>query len=644
MFKNKKHSINIKRLGKTAQRKISLGKMIGQKKREIEAMEKDPGLKHINISKGIWREKPVSPEEYIYGKKFLASSEGEIYPKITENLQVLFSGEDYMPIAEIVLMCAGFGSGKSTWAGLAESYFFYWNTCLKNIKGFYGHKKTATYTFMNIAPTSDQAKKIIFSEIQNNIISCEWFVDAGFIIDPNIASKIKFKNFKDIEIVPGNSSKSISTGYNLLMGAVDECAADDCFVTKTEDLFFDIFQKLNVRRLSRFRQSPCKGLIVCTTTAGTEERTFEKMLFELEAKYKQDYGHLGDDIVKKRMWDTPMQMTDGKYLIRRDPVWEVNPKYDSEIKKKETFHIIVTKADRRGNKIIYEMDVPNSLEGEYKKNGSSFQRNQAAIPCSAVNRFFNDMVSRRYNKDRRDPLPNPLDQFTSALLPFYPNDAWEILLKSEDIKSDPKKVYYAHCDLSKLNDHVGFCVAHRGPDHMAENIVYPTVVIDLCVSFVSDGKKEIRISDVKNFILNVKNVLGFALAKITFDQYQSLQTIQDFESLGMLAEREPCSKASFISLKELWYSDPCRLDIFYDAQLWWEVERLEDKGRVVEKSTGATDDEVECLARAVEEAMAGEMPKNIKPRSVRGFIGQGRYSNNGINTGSNSGYVGDMNT
>lgn len=608
----------------SATKKINLQKIIEKKKSEVEALESDDGAKRINIIKSVWREKPVSPEEFIFGKNFINATEGEIYPKLIENLNVFFSGEDYMPIAEIILWSAGFGAGKSTGAALAESYFFYWNTCLKNCKNFYGHKQSTLYAFMNIAPSEEQAKKIVFSEIQNNIMSCDWFANSGYEIDENIASKIKFKNSRDIEIIPASSSKKFTTGYNLLFCEIDECAADDCFITKEEDLFFDIFQKVNVRRNSRFRYAPCKGLIICTTTAGTEDRYFEKLLFDVESRYAEKYPDKTTEEMNKIKWNTPIDTPDGKVLIRRDPVWRVNPKYKEEIDKGEVFTITISRTNRKGNKIIYELnDVPKSLEHEYQIDGAKFQRNQAAIPCTAISRFFGDIIKNRFNPNRQDPLPNPLDNMTGKLMPFYPDDAWNVL--SNEFKGDRNLTYYVHGDLSKTHDHVGLCIGHRGGNVSIDNVIYPTVVIDLCVSFVSDGKREIKISSVKEFILRLRNERNFIFSKITFDQYQSLQTLQDFTTHGMLAEKVSCTKASFIALKELWYSDPCRLDIFYDNQLWWEIERLEDKGRIVEKSIGATDDEVECLARVVEESLAGETPVVTKPRVASGIVGTGRY-------------------
>jgi hypothetical protein len=603
--------------------KINLDALISSKKSEVADLSNNIVIK--NSKNATWKERPPSPEEAIFGKNYLNCNEKEIFPKIIENLKILFSGEDYAPISEIFFFNAGFGAGKSTFAYLAEYYFLLWNLHLKSMCTFYGQMQGSKFAFMNVGPTANKAKDIVFSGLYTNVNKCKWFERNGFVIDPQVTSRIKFKGYPELEIMPAESSlKSAPTGFNLLFCGVDECAADDCFITKTEDLFQDIFYMVNNRRKSRFEYAACKGLVICTSTAGTEARYFEEFMFEAECRYKNEYKEFAKDRIK----DTPISVPHGKVMIRRHPSWEVNPKYQPDIDAGHTFHISIMREDRKGEKIVYELDVPKSLEAEYRDNPERFLRNNASIPAMAISRFFKelDRIKENINRARVDPLPNPISP-EGKLLPFYPNDAWQMLDGSFFADDDPSVRYYAHIDLATINDHVGLCVGHRGPDVTIDGVGFKTAIIDLSASFVSNGVKEIRIKDVKKFFINLLQKRGFQFRfnKITLDQYQSTETIQDFNSLGMLCEKKRPTVVSFNCLKELWYGQ--RLDIFYDNQLLWEAERLEDKGTVIEKSIGATDDEIECVARVVEEILAGDAPEAPpRPRVAKGIIGVGGFN------------------
>lgn len=601
--------------------KINIDSLIKNKKEEVANTS---SATEIRTSKNAtWKEKPPSPEEAIFGKHYLHCEEKEIFPKIIENLNILFSGEDYAPISEIFFFNAGFGAGKSTFAYLAEYYFLLWNLHLKSMCTFYGQMQGSKFAFMNVGPTANKAKDIVFSGLYTNVNKCKWFEKNGYTIDPQVTSRIKFKGYPELEIMPAESSlKSAPTGFNLLFCGVDECAADDCFITKTEDLFQDIFYMVNNRRKSRFEYADCKGLIICTSTAGTESRYFEEFMFEIECQYKERYP----EDTKSRIIDTPIKAPHGKVMIRRHPSWEVNPKYQFDIDKGNTFHLTIARENRRGDKVAYELDVPKSLEAEYRDNPERFLRNNASIPAMAISRFFKelDRIKENINKTRLDPLPNPISS-DGKLLPFYPDEAWQMLDANFCAEDDIR--YYAHIDLATINDHVGLCIGHRGEDVVIDGVPFKTAIIDLSASFVSDGSKEIKIKDVKKFFINVlqKRNFQYKFNKITLDQYQSTETIQDFTALGMLCEKKRVTVLSFNCLKELWYGK--RLDIFYDNQLLWEAERLEDKGTVVEKSIGATDDEIECVARVVEEVLAGDAPEAPKrPRVSKGIVGVGGFN------------------
>jgi hypothetical protein len=214
--------------------------------------------------------------------------------------------------------------------------------------------------------------------------------------------------------------------------------------------------------------------------------------------------------------------------------------------------------------------------------------------------------------------------------------AWESL--PDWFVGDPGHYYYCHVDLGtggtkgSGRDACGLAIGHRGEDVERNGIILPSVVIDLSIRFKASGKKmvvhsteggkttskkkgeEIDISAVREFILRLGYDKGFNFAKITYDGFQSLETLQTFEKMGYLAEKVGCTKDSWDNMRTMWYDN--RIDIFYDNWLLYEMNKLEDKGAKVDHAVGASNDEGECVARVIEMAVEGELPVIKKPRAI----------------------------
>ncbi len=190
-------------------------------------------------------------------------------------------------------------------------------------------------------------------------------------------------------------------------------------------------------------------------------------------------------------------------------------------------------------------------------------------------------------------------------------------------------VHNCHIDLgtggtrSSGRDACGVSLSHRGPDIIRADIAYPTVVVDLSIRFKASKRKlkteggisqrtvdEIDISDVREFIIKLDRERGFNFAKITYDGFNSLETLQTLQKLGYEAERAACNKDTWDNCRSLWYDG--KIDIFEDEWLLYEMSKLEDKGDYVDHGVGGHDDEAQAMARAVEMAIEGFKP-DIKP-------------------------------
>jgi len=576
---------------------------------DIGIFEKE--LDSVEPLDDIWASAPPSPHEIIHSKHFL--NRPNLYPSVQEDMEILFSGPNYAPICEVFLDDKGLGSGKSTEMAVCACIMLIRLFHLKNIETYFNLEKgIAQLALYNLAPTARVAADIVFRRYQVMLESMPWFKEHGIRINPNVTSRIEFMD-KPVVIQPGNSSRAFGVGYDTFMCMIDECAADEGFETKDKDYFLDLFEAANERRRSRFVDTPEKGLMFCASSAGTENRAFEKMITEIEEKYE-------DDSTLNPKTD-PIDHEMGKVLIRRQSAFIANPKHKKLIDMGEYFEHTVVREPRINKKITYTVKIPNTFKRRFDLNPAKLLRNMCAIPSMAISNFFTDwdkVLNCVRSSNRVDPYPNKVDEY-GYLTEVSPPEVWRDL--PDNFHGINGLLYYLHCDLAISGDGCGLAFGHRMPNIIYEGMALPKVGIDLSICFQGSLQKKIQIAEVKQFIIDLHVKRGFQFAKITFDGFQSVQTMQELENSGYIVEKSGIKKSAFEVLMELLYDN--RLDWYEDDWALGEAKRLEDKGNVVEKSLGSTDDEIECVAKVAEESVIGELPKNMPSQRALGFASKG---------------------
>lgn len=636
-----------------------------------EEHKKETDGKKVLQHKVIWDQFPVSPEEFILSPDFLDDKrKRNIWPAVREDMIQIFSGKDrrgrvdYSPACNLFLDCEGLGSGKSTKIALLITYTVYWLHCLKNPFKYFGLSDLGTtISIMNVAPTEEKAKRIVYQKLYAMLHQIPWFHDMGYMPDKRFRNELRFYKQPNVtriskeeldQLVPfvvlraGAGKPASIVGEDVYTGVVDEAASDGGFeLLDGTDRCEQIFEVLNTRRKSRFVD---RGINYFISSAGTEDRWLEQMIMKTEEHCKI-HGLDPKGVI---------EIDDLKIMYRRRASYDANPKFRHE----DTFQYVVEKTTEKGTKINYPLEIPMSFRRNMETQPEKTLRDICALPTMAYSPFFTDMPRiRSYcNKNRVDPLPDggkdtvlyPLCKKCTGAQPQADvmSCAYERL--PGDFRGTQGTWYYCHVDLGtggtrkSGRDACGFAIAHRGPNVERNGTLLPTVVVDLAIRFKADKKKvevrrnvdgkvqtmkkieEVDLAAVREFILRLDREKGFRFAKITYDGFQSLETVQTLQKLGYLAERAPCNKDTWDNLRTMWYDD--RIDIFEDGWLLYELSKLEDKGAKVDHAVGASNDEAEAVARAVEMCIEGEMPEIRKPRAMprmahgiagRSFMGGG---------------------
>jgi hypothetical protein len=605
----------------------------------------------------IWKHDAVSPKEFIKSAHFINDKQGLIWPAIIEDMEVIFSKRDkfgrksYFPSVHYFLDDEGIGSGKSTKSAIFNAYMAHILLSLRDPLAYF-NLFSSSLLFMNVAPTESKAKDIVFSKTMNFINRCAWFRETHNLPEPRLKSMLKFyghintqgiteRELQELDrlertgkadtmptliIAPGSSAISAVTGADLFMGMVDEACSDDGFETQNEDKAGPIISNMDERRVSRFHD---EGMVMAISSAGHEERWMEQEITRVEVFRKMN--NIPDS--------EPITEMDGRrYLVRRRPSYKANPIYNGYFERGDTFTYVAQRETEEGIILEDKLEIPNVFQEKFLREPETSLRNICAISTISVHRWITDWngLISQINQERSDPCPdngpdNPLTiQMVKASLPptWYGNG---------------NTFYYAHIDLatggtsSSNKDGCGIAIAHRGEDLTRgegdQKIKMSKVVLDLSIRLKTHGKStrqntengaivrasesEIKLAEVRDFLIWCHQDRGFKFAKISFDGWQSLDSVQILSDLGYLCDQEPVTNDDYDTLAEIWYDG--RLDTYYDKHALWEMRRLErKKNGKIEKSPGSSDDEIECVAKVVKHVVEGEMPE-IKKKRATGF-------------------------
>lgn len=296
----------------------------------------------------------------------------------------------------------------------------------------------------------------------------------------------------------------------------------------------------------------------------------EDMFNALHSRIKNRFGDKGlmvmisspryvDDFIEKKMKEAE---TNPQIFSTRKKLWESKP------------------ASRFSGEWIDfgEYKIPAEFEIEAKRNPEAFKRDYMALPALALEPYFKNisLVEKCIDPD----IESPFDENGKLKATF---------------RGKTGKWYYIHIDLSHRRDATGFAMAHDEGDK---------VVVDLMLRIQAPPEGEIKFSDIRERIYELKE-RGFRIHKVTFDGWQSIDSMQILQKNGYRCETVSVDKdtAAYDTLKEKIQEGKLRF-YRYDPFLQ-EAQRLElvDGNKVDHPHNGGSKDVADAVAGAVFQAV-----------------------------------------
>lgn len=147
---------------------------------------------------------------------------------------------------------------------------------------------------------------------------------------------------------------------------------------------------------------------------------------------------------------------------------------------------------------------------KFKRNYNVAMRDFASISIGTKEDFCKDklLLEHKWNTSRLSPM-----KADGAYLEWF--------------KPGPYN-YYMHGDLGATRDRAGFCLGHY-------DRIKNKVVIDLMISLVPTEGQPLKFSAMQRLVVELHK-MGFDIKKVTYDQWQSMETRQRLQDRGMEAE------------------------------------------------------------------------------------------------------------
>ena len=509
----------------------------------------------------IWRMPMVGIDSFIEDEFYLGKMTRGwkgVYPLLRQVARDIMEWS-YNEVAAVCWL----GSWKSFIASLVACYVTHHLLCLRNAHGFYKLIRDKHIGVINMGLTATQAQKVVFESIKNFVLNSEFFSQLRPVEKQGY---IEFEK-EMVIMMSGNSKASTQLWYNIFCAILDEASfyyeaaegTKDQSNNEKTSVAQGIYEGLKWRIASRFWEHGLNMMI-------SSPRTLSDFIM----KKMQDAAYI-DKATGQKMFPRIYGIQFPTWKVKDPSVYEGQKTFffnsrnnailTDPVEEIEKIHPVNKLSDPVFDYDRYVWEIPESFYVDFVKNPNKAKRDIWALPSEAIDGF---LIPERiiFNMEREDPvLWNGKYKFPERPL---------------------RTLYYVHIDIG-LNrnwvwDFTGFVMWHAEGFYKDEatNETRLKIKIDLVERIgVSPGKQEVDISEIRERIYTLK-AMGYNIALVTLDQFQSKEMLQILKKKGIRAEYLSIDRTidPYNQMKEAFYEQ--RLDVYYNEHLHRELVQLEE--------------------------------------------------------------------
>lgn len=508
----------------------------------IQALETDPG----------YERQPVDAVTFIQGREYLnlriGPNKGEVWPRIAEDLVRFFEG-NYI---ELVLF-GGIGCGKTTFAELAMLYMIYRCSCLSDPQRTYGLLEGSTIAFANVSINITQAKRVIFKDLLARIRLSPYFRDV-FPPNPHVTSELRFP--KGIWAAPMGSVESNVLGLHIFGGVMDESnamavvgnsklAVDGRAFDTAVEMYNAIYRRIYTRFME---QGEIPGKLIALSSSKHPDDFTERKAREAE--------------------------TNPQILALRYAIWEVKPRSTFlpetfRVEVGDAVHLSrVLEAGEAPRPDAEILEPPLDFLPLFKTDPDGAVRDIGGRAKVAVSAYIKrrDTIEAAIDTTREHPFPTE-DLVSAAEFPLIVE---RLVSRGQNgggwkPRWHPTLPRTAHVDLGLTKDAAGIAIGcspgfkrvlrvNPSTGEQYEDSA-PLLWYDVLVSVRAPQGGEVDFAGIRRSLLLPLHQLGFRLRRVTYDGWQSQESVQAWRAIGIESDvlSVDLDTAAYDALKDALY-------------------------------------------------------------------------------------------
>lgn len=490
---------------------------------------------------------PVDIEEFLTSPEFLGATDLTIWPEVRQAIIDInrnwWRGVDYGAYMEALMMGAT-GTAKSTIAMVSTIYHTYLLSCIQNPQSIYGLPSSTAIVFPIMGAKPHVVNKVVYAPMRKLLEKMPYF-QKHMMPDKLIDSEMYFEK-KNIRIVKAGGDEDAILGEAVIGGIIDEinfmavvARSKKAEVSTGRAGLYDqaqqVHHRMYTRKQGRFQRPgsfPMIGLVFpSSSTRYKGDFTDKRKAFIERNKITSTY------VYNRRQFDVvPQERFSGKM-----------------------FKLII------GNNVYH--DTRPLREGEQPPPGAWIEE----VPIEYLDAF----------KDKPyDTLRDVLGISNNALSPFIKQrfkvmecveQAKEMGLQSFLVKdhvilgidgmpmvkqgfycTNPSRPRYVHIDLSRNEDRCGIAmIRFEGMTEVIRKVDgaevverLPVAVVEMACTIAPDTATEIDIAEVRAFVRHLKERYGFPIKSVTYDGFDSRESIQAWRKSGMKSRMVSVDRSS----------------------------------------------------------------------------------------------------
>lgn len=621
----------------SARKRFSLAEQL----RDQLEVEKTPG-------QDIFEEEPVPLDVFLTDKKYMAQPPlGEhqfnlvrhmeqiylpsMYPFLVQNF-----GEAWTPVRFVNFLSVqwGKGSGKDHSVRMAVARIAYLLLCLKEPQAYFEFAPQDEIHILNVAMNAAQARRAFFKPLGTLLRNTPWFKDKVRSEITDMATSIRLA--KQIELISGHSAVENFEGLSPIAAVLDEISG-----FQSED------QKAARGVVESQRTAEAVYDIVRTSASTRFPENFKVAAISYPRYLHDPIQNLcarAEEDIEKRGLEESRYFVDGPRTT-----WEVNPRY-------HRFEMIEVEGSKK--------PIPNvpAIVSDYENDPMMARGKYECLPERAVNRYFrNDSAIASAFARQDDGWVDPISinyywgfdeegakaegSYELATVP-----GWQVSYSiSPDLKPYEGAVYALHADLAITGDRAGISMCHVKNWERREHIMgdmkptdpkadyqvddRPVIKVDFVTSYEADlsaqtpdgenRAREIQIRWFRNLVRELKR-RGFVIGLVTFDNFQSADSIQILEMWGIPSDVQSVDRKlePYSTMREIIYDG--RLEAYHRLSVIEEIEGLSllPNGKL-DHPPGGSKDEADALCGAIYGALQMGGDEGEEPEIVDVSVGSG---------------------